>query len=178
MFRFTFVAVVLIVVAGNATAGEKIPAVQKVEVLRSTDAGFRWKVTFDRKPKAGEAAAVVKFLKDTSTLIVFDGKETVEIDGKEATVTLGVKGFARSCTSIGKLELAGSAKTAATYKFEVDRLEEGGGSKVGRALAVLDGIQRGHKEGEDDGITVKFAFKKKGDGGTVTLKYSGGIYGK
>lgn len=177
MFR-TILSVVCLFLLSQAAEGQNYKAIPlKIESLRTTDDGFRYKVTFDKQVEAGDTKSVIAFVKAT-TSVLFNHKDTVEIKDKEVTLTLGYKAFPKSSPKLSSMKFMSSAGATVVYEITVSPwLLEETPKELSMAVTRLDAVLRGHKEGANDGISVKPTFKKtKEDSVTVTITYSGGVY--
>lgn len=157
----------------------RIPRVEKIEALPSTPEGWTWKIMYDDDVVKNDVIYAVDFIRSTNSDVTFK-KETIDIKGKVATVTMKTDGgFAKSFPRIKKLQLMATiGRSMAQYDITVSPFFlENTGKAFAKKISLLDAMQRGHKEEADDGITVEYRFTEKDRmSGTVTLTYKGGPY--
>ncbi len=153
-------------------------------VCYQTGGSLSWKLTFTEEPEVLHVEAAMRFLKACSKSVVFTNETPTHIvfEGNSVTITMPVSGMSKSYATVNSVKLLDRhGGTESVYAVAVVTSPQYSIEKMGESvkmeLARFDGALRGHKVGEDDGITVTASFIATGtSSGSVALTYTGGVY--
>jgi hypothetical protein len=151
-----------------------------IEATEGEGGNLSWRATFGQDVELGHAAPVLKFLKSVAGEgRVLTGKDAIEIAGKKLTIKLGAEeGGRRSALLLKGARVIYKTKDKVHYAVYARPLfDKETRESLAKTVAAMDGTLRGHKVGENDGITVRYQVKEATNGIVVELTYSGGMYG-